>query len=390
MNIALAFAFSLAAGTAQAPAPPAAPSGVDPRWAPWLGCWQGHDTEGLPVGSRVCIVAGEGTGVRLLWLDGDVPSAEESLVADGASRPVKDPDCAGTEATEWARAKGRVYRKAALTCDGVKRSVTSFWFPTRGRAWIEVLAVDAQGARNVRVRRYDLAADQRLPDGPVVPRTAGRAAGLAWGANDAGWSVDDVIEASAKLPDDVVQAALMQLDGPIPLSGRSLVAMGDAGVAESVIDLMVAMSHPGRFQVHRAGGSPAGGFSEWSESSDSVFWPMWPSVGLFGLSPYWGWGSCSAFYGCGGYYPYYPGDGWVVVQPGPPGSGAGRTEGRVINGLGYTQVTVRAPEPGPHSVGTASGGGVSSGSSASGTGSQASPGGYSGGSTGGDRTAQPR
>lgn len=387
MTLTLVFALSLAIGQARAlPSAEVPGAPADGRWSWWLGCWQVYDAEGEPRAARSCVVPGEGPGVRLLTLEGDVVAADESLVADGASRPVRDQECSGTETAEWSLAKARPFRRAELTCNGARRSLASLWFPTRGDSWVEVLAVKGAGERSVRVRYYERASDQRLPGGATLAPRSGMAAEAAR-AIDPTWTVADVIEASAQLPVEVVQAALVQLDGPIPLNARALVAMADGGVAEDVIDLLVALSNPGRFQVHRTGASI--GFSEWSASDSSIFWPVGPYAGLFGFGY---WETCSAFYGCGGYYPYYPGDGWVVIPP--PGGGGGpgpaRTEARVVNGFGYTQVSVRTPgSPGLPGSGGAGAGGSSSGDS----GSQASPAGYSGGSGsagGSDRTAQPR
>ena len=58
-----------------------------------------------------------------------------------------------------------------------------------------------------------------------------------------------MIEASAKLPADAVQAAITEDRGPFELNKKSLVAMGDARVPETVIDLMIALTYPDRFVV---------------------------------------------------------------------------------------------------------------------------------------------
>ena len=87
------------------------------------------------------------------------------------------------------------------------------------------------------------------------------------------------------------------------------------------------------------------------------------------------WADCGFFGSCGGFYPYYDyaywgGGGWVEVDPGPPVGGGGRrsgapqAHGKVVNGLGYTQVSVR-PDPAVARIGSGGSGG-SSGSSSSG------------------------
>ena len=68
-------------------------------------------------------------------------------------------------------------------------------------------------------------------------------------ADGTDWNVDDVIEASAKLPADAVQAAITEDRGPYEVNKKNLVAMDDANVPETVIDLMIALTYPQRFVV---------------------------------------------------------------------------------------------------------------------------------------------
>jgi hypothetical protein len=250
-----------------------------------------------------------------------------------------------------------------------------------------------------------------------------------------------VIEASAKLPPEAVQAALSELNTGFALNAKGLVAMDEAGVADSVVDLMVALTYPKRFVVERAGGSPDSSVGSVGPLTGSV-WPSGygaysgyspylgygaysgysPYLGYGGYSgyyPYWGFGYSGYYspyfgysspyfgYGYSGYYPGggyygYPGGGWVNVDAGPGFTGQpqpeGRTgEGRVVNGRGYTQVRPREAGSGGYgSTGSTAGANGSSSGSSSGSSGGASSGGvstqgYSGGGAvsggGGGRTA---
>ena len=66
------------------------------------------------------------------------------------------------------------------------------------------------------------------------------------------WSIEDVIEASGKLPAEAVQAALSEVHHGFDMNKKTLVALDEGGVDESVIDLMVALTYPKRFVVERA------------------------------------------------------------------------------------------------------------------------------------------
>jgi hypothetical protein len=427
MTVALVLAISMSAGgqvsqVAAVPAPagqPAPAADVDSRWVPWLGCWR-PDVPTIGGDARVCFVPGERGAVRRLTIaDGQVV-AEEQVVAGGGARPVEDRDCRGTEAARWLGAKPRLVRESALTCGkDAPRTVTGLSFLVRASVWAEAQAVDADGTRRVRLQRFRRAADQQLPGAVAAPRMAGRPAAPAAGADPYAWTIDDVIETSGQVPPEVLQAALSELNAPFPLSAKALVALDEAGVPASVIDLMVALSNPRKFVVHRADGTSP----EWSDALAA--WPgfeeslfdairyagyMVPGLydPLYGYWDYWGacagpwsyWGSCA---GHGSYYSGYPGGywdwgggggGWVEVSPPPAAGGGGepRQHGRVVKGLGYTQVDVRR-ERSVVQGGSGSGETVSGGSGSSGSGSSASPSGYSSGSSGGggaERTAQPR
>jgi len=435
MSLTLLFAIALAAGPLQAqettPAPKSTQtSPVDSGWAPWLGCWQPAE-EGLVAGWRVCVTPNEASGVTLRTLVGDQPTSEESIIADGASHPIRDAECQGSERAEWSRNGQRVFRRADVTCGkGAPRRLSGLAFltpelvkspraplrhpfasdlaflQTEDLVWIDVQFVESAGTESVRVRRYRRAVDQSLPGGATLPPSSALAAATA--PADTPWTVSDVIEASAKLPPDAVQAALSELNMGFALNAKGLIAMDDAGVADSVIDLMIALTYPSRFVVDRAGGSP-----------DSIVaigpstGPVQPFYGYSGYLPYFGYGYSGYDpyfgYGYSGYYPYfgygysgyYPGGGYGGgYYPGYPGGGGGtrpQPEGRVVNGRGYTQVRPREAGSGGYgSTGSTAGANGSSSGSSSGSSGGASSGGvstqgYSGGGAvsggGGGRTA---
>ena len=179
-----------------------------------------------------------------------------------------------------------------------------------------------------------------------------------------------MIEASGKVPAEAVQAAVAESKSRFVINKKSLVALADAGVSESVIDLMIgtrlsaalrrrtprrrwrqrsARRHLGRRRLlrsvpvaqHVLGGMYADcyGYNAWGYRS--YYYSMCGPYSPYATYGYYGYG------GYGGYYPYYPGGGWVVVDPTPPGTAVPAVEGRVVNGRGYTQVRPRDAEPAP-------------------------------------------
>ena len=405
LAIVLATADRAAAQTA-----PSAASKMDARFSSWLGCWRLED-DLTGTGARMCITPDQ-TGVRLQTVIGTQRGTDELVIPDGVERPIVDAGCKGTERAEWSNDGQRVFRTTEVRCDNeAARTIKSVSFLLPGRAWVNVQHVSGNGmTAAVRAQRYRRAVNQNLADGSkAVQPTASVSAG------DTLWSIEDVIEASTKLPEDALQAALTDLRQKFNINSKTLVALDDAGVSDRVIDLMVALAFPQRFVVERAGGGGAPvGVSTGMGWYDPFMSPM--MAGAYGncyMDRYYGYRSyynmCGSYYSpYGAYFPYQyqdyhyinGGSGWVPIDPNPTPTPSG--VGRAVNGRGYTQIRERSPEPSPgrtsnggngtaagwsgNSGGAATSGGYSSGSSGSSSGGGSSSG--SGG--GGERTAVAR
>lgn len=408
MPISLLTALTLLAG-AQAPAPPPA---IDARWQPWLGCWVAEDDR-AGTGARTCVTPGPDGGVTIVTTLGVQPISRETRIADDRDHAVAVDDCRGSERNQWAPNGRRLYRTATVTCGAeAERTLTSTMFMQPGPTWVDVQALQQGTDTSVRVQRYRLAANQRLDDG----RLARQAVSGAYDLTAAPWTVSDVVELSARLPADAVQAAIGEGTTAFDLNKRSLVALADADVAERVIDLMVGLTYPKRFVIQPGGGGGGGGFAGFGPMGgyDPFFAPILGAASLYGcMSPY-GWATAGYFNNCGGMSPYllgvgpgywngYYNSGWFltngVVNPPNGGGAAPAGDGRLVNGRGYTQVTpvegTLSGSGGNWSGGSGTSAGTSSGNSSGGP-SGVSSGGYSGGGMsgggggGGDRMAMPR
>lgn len=412
----LTFTFAAIASLATSPS---AVAQVNPQLDSWLGCWRLED-DLAGTGARMCITPETG-GVRLQTLVGTNRGIDELVIPDGVTRPIADSDCKGTERAEWSRDGQRVFRTTEVTCrNETPRTIKGVAFLAPGPMWINVQHVSGNGAAaSVRVQRYRRAANQTLADGTRAPQPA-RTATVA----DAAWSIEDVIEASQKLPADALQAALTDVRQKFNVNRRTLIAMDDAGVPDPVIDLMVALSFPQRFVVERFASSAPVGITTGMGWYDPFMSPLL-SGGHYGNCY-----TAGRFYGyrsyydlCGAYtygysfYPYvsyydprydyysnYRPGGWVPVGTIPGDTVVTPSgHGRVINGRGYTQIRERTPEPtvprtssrgdGSAAGWSGSGSSGSGGVSSSGYSSGSSSGGSSGGSSsggGGERVAVPR
>lgn len=394
-----------AAPPAGAQAAPPAPK-LDARFNSWLGCWRLED-DLAGTGARLCITP-DGGGVRLQTIVGSQRGIDELVIADGVTRAIADSECKGTEHAEWSNDGTRVFRATDVTCNKeTPRKITSVAFMAPGPTFVNVQHVTGDSAANVRAQRYRRAANQNLADGTIAPQPMAALAG------DLTWSVEDVIEASGKLPAEALQAALADVRQKFPINRRTLLSLDDAGVPDSVIDLMVALTFPSRFVVERASASAPVGVSTGMGWYDPLMSPLlsplgsysncYTNIGHYGYRSYYnmcgpyGYGYNYYGYNYGynyGYYGNYFGNGgWIPVGSG--GSGGGEIEpsgnGRVINGRGYTQIRERSAEPVQSRIrnggdgsaagwsGNSGGGGVSSGGYSSGS--------SSGGSTGGSSSS---
>ena len=387
------------------PAPAHARQQRDNARGAWLGCWQLIDENQRPSASGVSICvtpANEPAGITLRTLVSNQPALEQTIVADAADHSITDADCRGTQRAEWSRGSTRLFARAQFVCGGRPRTVSSFGLIAGSGIWIDVQVVDDSGRESVRVRRY-----RRAP---------GQAGAPIWQFGTP-LSIDDVKEASGKVSPRALEAALVAVNARFDLNSRRLIDLDDAGVPDTVIDLMVALSYPRRFVVERAtrGGSGSlfdPGSSYFGSWSAAYAYPPYFYDSL--VDPYGGYYPYGAYY----YSPfgysyggrdglqYVPGFGFVTADGGGSVTSAPDNGGRAINGVGYVRVRPRdaddtpgrVRQTGDSSTGNASTAGSDSSSSRSssdssnGSSGGATSGGFTSGSSSSDtgRTAEPR
>ena len=362
----------------------------------FVGCWEpldGGDEAGL-----LCFRP-TGAGVEMFnVVDAEVVSTEQ-LAANGSPRPVTAEGCGGFESTSFSEDGLRVFTRTELTCgDDIRAGsgVMSFIAPTQ---WIDVRSLEVEGEPVAWVQRYQAAsaeaiADQGVDDPADFDRTLVRAMRTR-AAQEI--DVEDVEEAAMLIEARAVEVWVATNETELELSGSELVRLAEAGVPESVIDVMVAVSYPERFRVTPEGAAEAERVAARSGYYDpgyrrgfrSYLWsPYYRPIGLgyYGYSPYGYYG-----YGLGGYYGGYYGyrPATVIVQPASP-----EPSGRMVPGRGYTRGSSGAGsgDAGPRSSGAAPSpsrdAGGSARSSGGSSGGSASSGSSSSGSSG--RRAQPR
>ena len=320
---------------------------VDPRWLPFLGCWEssGSATQWVCV-SPAAGGGGDASAVDLVTVaDGEVVGRER-IAATGERRPNTRDGCSGWESAEWSAHGQRVYLRTEYECaGGVRRGSTGLFAVFPGGEWLRVQGVTVSGQTGLRVLRYrEASAGAPIPTG-IAPAPRAN----AWDVSDARLAaaapvgIGDVIEASHHLDGAVVEAWLAERGEQFAsLDAKQLVTLADDKVPERVIDLMVALSYPRAFErrVDREAALPMSGGVGPIRMTDALCY------GPYSVNYLWSY-DCSSFgYGLAGYDGrWYPGSYPVVITL-LSGGGATRAHGRVVNGRGYAQgESAAGPQP---------------------------------------------
>lgn len=310
----------------------AAPRGAeaqerDPRWLPWMGCWQPVAED--PGDALLCVRPTEG-GVEMTEMEGTEVRSTRAVRADGREDALEADGCTSIARASFSEDGRRIYTHARQSCDGgaaVEASgLIAMVSPTE---WIDVQA-QAEGESGLSwTRRYrrvsaertraagfeDLAVDESAP--------ARRARGAAASTAD----VDDVIEATRAVDAEAVRAWIAAMADPFDLDARRLVRLADAGVPSSVIDVMVAVSYPDRFALSRDGDVDRLGGEAPRAGRRSRGYPIPVYGGYYGYRGYYD----PYFYDP--YYGYYGSPSVIIVEPRPdPDPNA-----KVVKGRGYTR-----------------------------------------------------
>lgn len=352
-NVTLAFALLLIAGAAL----PAEAQLTDVRWQPWLGCWEAiGEPDDAPV---LCLAPRSGeSGIDMITLIDERVVSRETILADGQGRGVTREGCEGLERTEFSNDSHRIFFNSELICQGdVTRKSSGVMSMTTPYEWLDVRAVEVEGQSVPWVLRYRLAsrADFEaaglgdLPEGGAVVMAARIAASSAL-------TLDQVIEASSKMDSKAVEAWIAESGAPFALDASWLIRMADAGVADGVIDVMVALSYPDEFVVNTgaAGGervrAEQGSREARRGSYGSGFYdPFYDPYLRYGYYPGFGYGGYGGYVGIGRYgygmtYGGYGGygmgygyGGYSVYRPGVVVVGRQSAGGRAVAGRGYTR-----------------------------------------------------
>ena len=233
--------------------------GFDARWQPFLGCWRiVEDQQGgqvLPVapGVMVCVQP-SGTGAVSITtsLEGRTV-LEQTITADGIARSIGQTDCSGMQLSEWSRDGERLFTRIDLQCAGQPRREIAGITLLAGGFWIDAQA-STSGVQDLKLRRYQRTT---APAVRIAPRAGNQ------------MSIEDVIEASPKVPAPALSAAIAASGTSFSLDSATLTRLADSGVSPDVIDVMVAQAYPDQFANSGSSSSQSSQSSQSSYQSSS-------------------------------------------------------------------------------------------------------------------------
>ncbi len=396
--------FAVASVMVLATSTPGLAQEMDGRWLPFVGCWE---PTGQGATDGILCVEPTDDGVELYTVSAGEVLTSDLLVADGASHPRSIEGCEGWDSAGFSRDGRRVFTRSEFICgEEVARTATGIMSLVSLTQWIDVRSMDVGGEQVAWVQRYRLVGPERMlqegvEDSEYFTADMGMAlqAARMYAARNI-W-LEDIMEAAERVDTKAVEAWVAGRGERFAIDADALVRLADAGVSESIIDVVVAVSYPGTFAIAGEAGVPMGGEQRAFDAPRTV--RSIYGYGMYSRSPFYNYG-----YGPYSYYGYSPysrysygslyGYGYQGYYSGSYYGGYYRptevivnrrefnpeTGGRVYNGRGYgagDRGSYRGPD---QSVGGSSGADTSTGSASGGssTGRTAKPRGGRGGGGG--------
>ena len=224
-----------------------AKASLDPRWTPWLGCWQADTTaRGDSGGVTKCVAPLEGSsGVLEITVSDGRIAERRHLVADGRPVAFDENGCKGSRTAEWASNGRRVYIRSTYTCDATLAGASSelLAFASNGD-WLETKTIKAGHGSIEHVDRWrDTPAPRGLPSDVASTLQSPRlATTTACASASEPLSVSDVLDALQQVDSTTVRAWIASSGQRFNLSGDELTTLVRANVPRAVLQAMVAWS----------------------------------------------------------------------------------------------------------------------------------------------------
>ena len=323
-----------------------APAALDPSIVPWLGVWRAVEEPvasdlDIPAGSGVLEIrpAAGGRGLEITRTGAEMP-VSETIVPDGSPQTSATDNCTATQTYQWERQTALLIGHSKIRCgDSPGYGLSNVKMMITPGRMADILAIKASGQTRVAVRHFVL---EKELDSEVFPD---QARWVMRTALTAPWDLDKVIHLSKTIDAPVLQAALLEKQVRIGVEAKSLKRLKAAGVPDAVVDLLVALALPEKFEISRNGqvalASPPPSVEGYSTAYGYRGDPYYDPYGYYVPYRLYGhpWGS---FWSHSPFWWGYP----LYVYPVPVGGGSGGGDtpppasgGRLSSERGYVRIT---------------------------------------------------
>ncbi len=317
---------------------------LDTRLLPWIGSWRllssGVNADQNELVQEFLLIISPGDSENSLTMkgyrDGKL-SAEENIIVDGLRHQITDDKCTGWYQYSWSENGRRLLFNSESNCPGdPPRKISGMSIFDEKGHWLDIQLLHNGEDIVTNTRKYrNVDSDSVMPGANAVNRTSS-----ARSASGRSFTIVEIIELSSKVESEVLEAALLETGKPFPINSKKVAELADLKVPSRVIDLMVALSFPDKFNLQGRAISLA------RETEIQPYY-YFPERYHYCLNNYryfpWHWTPYDCIpYGYS-YLGWYTGYGWYYPLWTYPyyytggGGGGGAEHGRLIKGKGYTR-----------------------------------------------------
>jgi hypothetical protein len=261
----------------------------------------------------------------LTYSDGELVSLEQ-LAADGVPSPIAEGGCEGERTASWSADGSRVFLSSTMQCAEslLRQTRGSMSFLPGGTSWSEVQSVAAGDQPPiVGIRTFAAASPADLASQGIADPSDGNELAVRTAREFAGGPLrpEGIVELVEQSGPAATNALLVQRGEPMGLDSETLRALAEQGVPGEVLDVMVAVTYPERFEVSGGGdveavAGPNGdralssqayarayrGYTPWRFGMDFYFDPFYRR--FYSRYGYYGYGGLGFLNGYGPYGPY--------------------------------------------------------------------------------------
>ncbi len=229
-----------------APSPSMATS-LDPRWAPWLGCWRAEavvQTNDASNSAVTCLIPLSGTsGVQEVSITRGTIVSRRRYVADGRPNSFDENGCRGTRTVTWSMKSRRVYMRSSYTCSngGLTGASSGVLSLTAVGDWLNVENMRAgQGSIQYVDHWHDAGIPVGIPSEIVNALEGNRlAVGTARATAALALGADDIVDALRYVDPLTVQSWIVATGQSFSLTGDEIATLSRANVPRAVLQAMV-------------------------------------------------------------------------------------------------------------------------------------------------------